>query len=139
VADPATASTQAVIWDTSVVIDPPAESADIVAISIVTVLELIAGVNAATGGVERASRLALLAAVLSTFDPLPVDRGVSESYVEVDAAVRAVGRQSRRRLADLEIAATAAANGLTLITRNPADFVGLEDVVTVIEAPPGRG
>lgn len=32
---------------------------------------------------------------------------------------------------DLLIASTAAANGLLLYTRNPADFVGLEELVTV--------
>jgi predicted nucleic acid-binding protein len=35
-------------------------------------------------------------------------------------------------LADLLIASTAAANGLTLYTRNPADFAGLEQIVTVV-------
>lgn len=47
------------------------------------------------------------------------------------AAAKAAGRTSRSRLADLLIAATAAANGLSLYTRNPADFAGLEPIVTV--------
>jgi predicted nucleic acid-binding protein len=128
-----------VVWDTSVVIDPPAESTDSVAVSIVTVLELIASVNAAAADDERASRLALLATVLSTFDPLPFDNRVAQSYVQVDAAVRAVGRNPRRRFADLQIAATAAAHGLALVTRNPADFAGLEGVVDLIDASGGRG
>jgi predicted nucleic acid-binding protein len=52
-------------------------------------------------------------------------------YGRVFAAVRASGRTSRARLADMLIAATAAANGLALYTRNPGDFVGLEQLVTV--------
>jgi predicted nucleic acid-binding protein len=35
-------------------------------------------------------------------------------------------------LADLLIAATAAANGLPLYTRNPADFVALEKIVPIV-------
>jgi len=49
----------------------------------------------------------------------------------VFAAARVSGRSSRARLADLLIAAAAAANGLPLYTRNPADFAGLEEVVAV--------
>jgi hypothetical protein len=36
-------------------------------------------------------------------------------------------------LADLQIAATATAHGLDLYTRNPADFAGLDEVLTVVE------
>ena len=53
-------------------------------------------------------------------------------YGRVFAATRAVGRTSRTRVADLLIAATAAANGLSLYTRNPVDFAGLEEIVDVI-------
>lgn len=35
-------------------------------------------------------------------------------------------------MADLLIAATAHANGLTLYTRNPRDFDGLEELLTVV-------
>lgn len=45
------------------------------------------------------------------------------------AAIRATGRSSRTRLADLLIAATTAANGLPLYTRNPSDFLGLDTVL----------
>lgn len=53
-------------------------------------------------------------------------------YCLVFAAVKAAGRFSRARLADLLIAATAAAHGLPLYTRNPSDFTGLKEVVAVI-------
>ena len=44
----------------------------------------------------------------------------------------AAGRQPRRRFADLLIAAVAVAEGMPLITRNPDDFVGLEELVVVV-------
>jgi len=50
----------------------------------------------------------------------------------VFAATKAAGRSSRTRLADLLIAATAAAHGLPLYTRNPADFAGLEQIVSIV-------
>lgn len=52
-------------------------------------------------------------------------------YGRVYAAMRAAGRSSRARVADLFIASIAAAGGLTLYTRNPADFTGLEKLVSV--------
>jgi predicted nucleic acid-binding protein len=47
--------------------------------------------------------------------------------------VVAHGRNPRRRLADLLIAAAAVANGLPLGTGNAADFAGLSDLLTVTE------
>jgi predicted nucleic acid-binding protein len=41
------------------------------------------------------------------------------------------GRTSLARLSDLLIAATAAANGLPLYSRNPSDFSGLERILSV--------
>jgi predicted nucleic acid-binding protein len=68
----------------------------------------------------------------ATWDPLPFDAEAARAYARVFAAIRATGRSSRARVADLLIAATAAANGLPLYTRNPSDFVGLDKVVKVI-------
>jgi predicted nucleic acid-binding protein len=48
------------------------------------------------------------------------------------AAVSAAGHSHRSRIADLLIAAIAHANGLTLYTRNPDDFVGLEDLLHIV-------
>ena len=52
-------------------------------------------------------------------------------YGRIFAAVRAAGQSSRPRVADLFIAATAAANELVLYTRNPADFDGVESILKV--------
>jgi predicted nucleic acid-binding protein len=53
-------------------------------------------------------------------------------YGRVFAAARAAGQSSRARLADLLIASTAAANGLPLYTRNPADFDALKKILKII-------
>jgi predicted nucleic acid-binding protein len=68
-----------------------------------------------------------------TWDPLPFDADAARLYGRVFAAVQAAGRNARPRLADLLIAATAAANGLSLFTRNANDFVGLERLLAVKE------
>ncbi|MEW5707619.1 MAG: PIN domain-containing protein [Pseudomonadota bacterium] len=81
---------------------------------------------------ERARRQDRLPWAAATWNPLPFDAETARTYGRVFAAVKAAGRSSRARLADLLIAATAAAHGLPLYTRNPSDFTGLEEVVAVI-------
>ncbi|MCA1781802.1 MAG: type II toxin-antitoxin system prevent-host-death family antitoxin [Intrasporangiaceae bacterium] len=65
------------------------------------------------------------------FDALPVDETVAISYGRLAAAVVEVGRQPRRRVMDLLIAATAHAHGARLCTRNPDDFAGLENLIEI--------
>ncbi len=65
-----------------------------------------------------------------TRNPLPFDAEAARMYGLVFAAIKSAG--GRPHPADLRIAATAAANGLPLYTRNPSDFAGLEGVVTVM-------
>jgi predicted nucleic acid-binding protein len=57
----------------------------------------------------------------------------ARAYGRIYAAVRASGRAPRRRLADLMIAAVALANDLPVVTRNGADFAGLDGLVEVLE------
>lgn len=125
------------LLDTSVLIDwddPVIASAlpDESAICAVTLAELAAGPHLASDPAERARRQARLQQVESLFDPLPLDAAASRSFGLVVAAVVATGRRHRSRMADLLIAATAHANGLTLYTRNPRDFDGLEELLTVV-------
>jgi predicted nucleic acid-binding protein len=47
--------------------------------------------------------------------------------------VVAAGGKPRSRLADLLIAAVALAEAMPLLTRNPADFTGLDGLVDVVE------
>jgi predicted nucleic acid-binding protein len=127
---------QAALLDTSIVIDlddPVVLAAlpESSAVSAVTLAELAAGPHAASDPNERARRQQRLQLVEAGFDPLPFDASAARAYGLVYAAVRAAKRQPRRRLADLLIAATAHANSLPLLTRNPEDFAGVEHLVAV--------
>jgi predicted nucleic acid-binding protein len=125
------------LLDTSVVIDLdriPAHALPIqVAVSAVTMAELAAGPSAATDDTERARRQDRLQRAEAAFDPLPVDTEAARAYGRVYAAVRAHGRNPRRRFADLLIAAVALANALPVLTRNAADFAGLENLIDIVE------
>jgi hypothetical protein len=124
------------LLDTSVVVDhdvvDPALLPDESAIAAVTLAELAAGPHATDDEIERGRRQDRLQWVATTWDPLPFDAEAARVYGRLFAAVRAGGRSPRRRLADLLIASTAAANGLPLYTRNAGDFAGLDGVVTVV-------
>jgi predicted nucleic acid-binding protein len=124
------------VLDTSVVIDhdtiDPAALPDESAISAVTLAELAAGPHATENKDERARRQDRLQWATSTWDPLPFDAEAARMYGRVFAAARAAGQSSRARLADLLIASTAAANGLPLYTRNPADFDALKRILKVL-------
>lgn len=73
--------------------------------------------------------------VEATFSPLPFDVEAARQYGIIAAEVIAMARRPRARVADLMIAGIAAANKLPLFTTNPADFRGLESVVTVVPVP----
>lgn len=126
-----------VLLDTSVVIAPPpaglASIADFVAVSAITVAELEYGVGAAADPVERQRRRRREQLVVGTFDVLPFDIAVAESYGLLANLVRAAGRDPRPRRLDLLIAATAERHGLSLATRNAADFRYLERVLDLVE------
>lgn len=100
-----------------------------VAVSTITLAELAAGPHLTPDTAERAQRQQQAE---SLFDPLDVDRVAARSYGVVVAAVVAAGRSHRARIADLLIAAVAHANGLPLLTRNPADFAGLDNLVAIV-------
>ncbi|MGL5862229.1 MAG: PIN domain-containing protein, partial [Phycicoccus sp.] len=102
------------------------------AISVVSMAELQFGVLVARDDGVRAHRLRRLARLRRTFDPLPVDDAVADCYGELAARVVRRGRQPRARQFDLLIAATARVHDARLVTRNPADFRGLEDLVEVV-------
>jgi predicted nucleic acid-binding protein len=104
-----------------------------VVVSAITMAELAAGPHATTDPAERARRQDRLQRAEATFEPLPVDAAVARAYGRVYSAVAAAGRKARgRRAVDLLIAATAAAAGLPLYTRNPEDFAGLGDVLEIV-------
>jgi predicted nucleic acid-binding protein len=102
------------------------------AISSITLAELAAGPHAAAREDERARRQDRLQWASTTWDALPFDIDAARAYGRVFAANREHGRTSRTRLADLLIASVAVANGLPVFSRNPSDFEGLEELVTVV-------
>lgn len=104
-------------------------------ISTISLAELSAGVHSAIDAGERARRVLRVQRVEATFSPLPFDVEAARQYGIIAAEVIALGRRPRGRVADLMIASIAAANQLPLFTTNPADFRGLESVVTVVPVP----
>jgi len=125
------------LLDTSVVIDLDSVASDLLpetlAISAITLAELSAGPAAASSAQERAIRQDRLQRVEATFESMPFDAAAARAYGRVYAAVMASGRKPRRRFADLQIAATALALDVPLVTRNAKDFAGLEGLVHLIE------
>ena len=104
-------------------------------ISVVSLAELSAGVHSAVDAVERARRVLRVQRAEATFSPLPFDVEAARQYGIIAAEVIAMGRKPRGRVADLMIAGIAAAKKLPLFTTNPADFRGIESVVTVVPVP----
>ena len=125
------------LLDTSVVIDwdePAVQQAlpEEISVSAITLAELAAGPMLASSVTEQANRQARLQQTEATFEPIPFDAAAARSFGQVVAAVANTGRTHRLRMADLLIAAIAHASGLTLYTRNPDDFIGLEELIQVI-------
>uniref|UniRef100_UPI003D8C17AF type II toxin-antitoxin system VapC family toxin n=1 Tax=Gordonia sp. B7-2 TaxID=3420932 RepID=UPI003D8C17AF len=121
------------ILDTSVVLATDLEPiAGELALSAITLAEMHFGVLVAKTSEVRAERLRRLVLIEKAFDALPVDEAVSASYGRIASAVVELGRQPRARSMDLLIAATAHAHDARLCTRNPSDFVGLDDLVEVV-------
>lgn len=125
------------ILDTSVVIELERLDASAlpreVAVTSITMAELAAGPHATSDSAERARRQDRLQRAEAAFDPIPFDAAAARAYGRIYAAVAERGRKARgARAVDLLIAAIAAATGLPLCTRNPGDFAGLEDLVTVV-------
>ncbi|MEV0548725.1 type II toxin-antitoxin system VapC family toxin [Nocardia salmonicida] len=126
-----------ILIDTSVLIDysdvqsslPAAADA---AISAVSVAELAAGIHAAKDPVHQAQRQLRFQWVVRSFDPLPFDVDTAHVYGSLALLVEQLGRKPRRRVADLQIAATAVQHALPLFTRNPDDFKELGPLLNIV-------
>ncbi|WP_432938730.1 type II toxin-antitoxin system VapC family toxin [Kribbella sp. CA-253562] len=97
----------------------------------VSLAELHQGVGMAKDPFTRAARAEVLSSAVRMFDPLPFDGNAVTRYGSLIALTVAAGRDPRPRRMDLMIAAIASAQGLPLYTRNPADFKGLDQLLTV--------
>lgn len=124
------------LFDTSAVIAPPAHDelppGSEVAVSAITLAELSAGVHATTDPRERAVRLVRLQRVESSLQTLQFTAQAARMYGQLNAMVLDAGRNPRPRRMDLLIASVAAVHRLPLVTRNGADFTGLDPLLQVI-------
>jgi predicted nucleic acid-binding protein len=123
----------AVLLDTSVVIDleqvDRGEYADSAAVvSAITVAELAYGIS----GPDQDARAERLRRVLIGYEVLSFRVEEAKIYGVLATLVRASGRDPRPRRLDLQIAATAAAARLPLLTMNPRDLLGLAAMVDVV-------
>jgi len=101
----------------------------------VTLAELAAGPHAAESNDERVRRHDRLQWATATWDPLPFYAESARMYGRMFTVARAAGRSSRARSAvvDLLIASTAAANGMSLYTRNAPDPSALKHIVPIVK------
>lgn len=100
-----------------------------IAVSVVTIAELRAGVLAAAEAPTRARRLAALTAALA-LDPFPITESVAEAWAELRISLRDAGL--RMPVNDSWIAATAVDLGVPVLTQD-SDYVQLPglDVIYV--------
>ena len=100
---------------------------DELAVSVITIGELRAGVLAALDVETRDRRLVTLTAALA-LEPHPVDELVADSWAKLRLTLR--DRGLRMRVNDSWIAATAIALGVALVTQD-ADYVDVPGLTVV--------
>lgn len=100
---------------------------DEIAVSVITIGELHAGVLAATDVETRDRRLATLTEA-SGFAPLPVDDRVARAWARLRVLLRDAGQ--RLPVNDSWIAATALAHDLAVITQD-RDYAALPDLEVI--------
>lgn len=100
-------------------------------LSAVTLGELAFGLD--VGDLQqRAARAELFQDSLAQYEILPFGVEEAKLYGVLASLVRGIGRNPRPRRLDLQIAATAAAARLPLLTCNPDDFRGTTRLVDVV-------
>lgn len=124
------------VLDTNVLVGGAAGLPDYeLAVASLSWAELHYGVRKAPTAIERARRESRLVRLRAVFGPgLAFDDAAAQMYETVCGLVLDHGRDVRGRVVDLMIAATAAAHGAAIITRNADDFVGLGSLIEVIVA-----
>ena len=135
----------AVLIDTSLLIDRERSgrlanrlSHEDVAISVITVSELLQCVERASGD-QRIRRQAVVEQILSAFEPIPITTAVARVHAGIWADLATRGRMIGAH--DLWIAATAVAHGFSVATLNRDEFgrvPGLRIVDALDEAGPGN-
>ena len=100
---------------------------DRLAVSVITIGELRAGVLAAGDLATRDRRLATLTAVLA-LDPIPVDEDVAAAWARLRVSLR--DRGQRMAVNDSWIAATALALGVPVVTQDD-DYVEVPGLAVI--------
>jgi predicted nucleic acid-binding protein len=100
---------------------------DRLAVSVITIGELRAGVLATADLASRDRRLSTLAAALS-LDPVPVDERVAEAWALLRVTLRDMGL--RMPLNDSWIAATAMTLGVPVVTQDD-DYVSIPGLAVI--------
>lgn len=131
-----TERTESGLLDTCVLIDlegiPDDRLPVVPKVSTVTLAELGLGVAAAPDATVRLLRTERLQEFESTFDALPFTAEAARRFTLMAGLLTVGGRNPKPRKFDLMIGAIASIHGLPLYTRNPKDFYGLEQVLTVV-------
>ncbi len=93
-------------------------------IAAITVSELLAGVHLAKTTESRIQRSAFVEGVLNAIPSLPFEEAVARTYAELYAHALQSNPRIQRipNVHDLQIAATAIANGFAVLTNNVQDF-----------------
>ena len=110
----------------------PEDLPEVPELTAVTMAELHQGVAMAKDAEARAARTERLGMAIGGFTPLPFDGDAATRFGSLGALTLAAGRSPKPRRLDLMIAAIASSRSLPLVTRNDADFVGLESLLDVI-------
>lgn len=125
-----------ILLDTSVIIDLAEVELGVhrsaePAVSAVSVAELAFGLDI-DDPIERRARSERYHAVRERFTVLAFDIQAAEIYGTMAAVIRRAGRNPRPRRMDLQIAATAAAHSIPLVTRDVDGFTGLQRLLDVV-------
>ena len=102
-------------------------------IGAVTLAELAYGVAVARTPSLRHARRMKLDVVRARYAVLPFDEVAAEHYGGLAEIVSEAGRSPRPRRMDLQIAATALAHGLPLVTGNVADIPALARLLRLVD------
>ncbi|MBU3067410.1 type II toxin-antitoxin system VapC family toxin [Nocardia sp. NEAU-G5] len=98
----------------------------------VTLAEMGMGIATAKTPEILALRTEQMLEVEHSFEPLPFCAASARRFTTLAKLVAAAGRNPKPRKADLMIAAIASVNDLPLYTRNPDDFKGTQNLLTMI-------
>ncbi len=98
----------------------------------VTLAELGLGIASAKTPEVLALRTEKMLELEHAFEPLPLCAAAARRFTSLAKLVVAAERNPKPRKADLMIAAIASVNDLPLYTRNPDDFKGTENLLTMV-------